>query len=317
MRTVDQSKKSWVLLVIALGVAALAFWLASQYLANKESIIRSEARRELGETITIVVASRDVAAGEAIGPDNMAVAEVDAEFVSAAVITPGAFAAVNGRITTFAMSQGEPLVAHYLGGQSITRFSDLLGPGERAVTIDIDNLNAVSGMLLPGDFVDILLLQQPSEFSSTDDKQMLPLLQQVRILSVDAISLLTRDDDFFNFRNGSAVLDYGTITVGVNHRDAALLTLARDSGELAFMLRGKEDRSRMQVSAVTVSDFISKGNRNLAGYQLISGSSGENGGLAVRQMKVESLAVRSNSLSNQVSVPLVQRASPTSSQVVN
>ncbi len=317
MVTVDQSKKSWLLLVIALGVAALAFWLASQYLANKESIIRQEARREQGETITIVVASRNVAAGEAIAPDNMAVADVDAEFVSGAVITPAQFAAVNGRITNFALSQGEPLVAHYLGGQSIARFSDLLGPAERAVTIDIDNLNAVSGMLLPGDFVDIMLLQDPPEHDAAQGKQMLPLLQQVRILSVDAISLLTREDDFFQFRNGSAVLDYGTVTVGVNYRDAALLTLARDSGELAFMLRSKEDNSRMKVNAVTVADFISKAGRDLGGYQLIGGSSGDSGGLRVRQMKVESLSSRSETLKNNVSVPLAVRPGQTSSQVVN
>lgn len=317
MRTVEQSKKSWVLLVIALGVAALAFWLASQYLANKESIIRSEARRAMGQTVTVVVASRDIAAGEAVGPENMAAADIDAEFVSGAVITPAQFSAINGRITNYSMSQGEPLIAHYLGGQSIARFSDLLGPGERAVTIDIDNLNAVSGMLLPGDFVDILLLQDPPEQSDSDEKQMLPLLQQVRILSVDAISLLTREDDFFQFKNGSAVLDYGTVTVGVTYRDAALLTLARDSGELAFMLRGKEDNSRMKMSSVSVADFIKKGNRQLAGYQLIAGSSGDEGGLTVRQMKVETLSTRSDNLTNHVSVPLVVHSAPTTSQVVN
>ena len=316
MVNVDQSKKSWLLLFVALGVAAVAFWLASQYLANKESIIRQEAQRELGETITIVVASRDVAAGEPIGPDNMAVAEVDAEFVSGAAITPEQFSAVNGRITTFAMSQGEPLVAHYLGGQSIARFSDLLNQGERAVTLEIDNLNAVSGMLLPGDYVDILLLQEPDNASTSDSKVLQPLLQKVRILSVDAISLLTRDDDFFQFKTGSAVLDYGTVTVAVKYRDAAMLALARESGELSFMLRGKEDASATKMGAITAADFVAGNAAATRQYQLISGSGGENGALAVRYMQRE-LPLPRQDVNSNISMPLANPQIDNTSQVVN
>uniref|UniRef100_A0A486XLB0 Flp pilus assembly protein RcpC/CpaB n=1 Tax=Rheinheimera sp. BAL341 TaxID=1708203 RepID=A0A486XLB0_9GAMM len=313
---VDQSKKSWLLLVVALGVAALAFWLASQYLANKESIIRQEAKRELGETITIVVASRDVAAGEPVGPDNMAVAEVDAEFVSGAAITPDQFSAVNGRITSFAMSQGEPLVAHYLGGQSIARFSDLLNQGERAVTLEIDNLNAVAGMLLPGDYVDVMLLQESKEQSASDNKILQPLLQKVRILSVDAISLITREDDFFHFKTGSAVLDYGTVTVAVKYRDAAMLALARESGELAFMLRGKQDASSTNMGVVTAADFVAGNSAAGKQYQLIGGSTAENGALTVRYMQQEVALPRSNQ-NNAISVPLVIPQVEKTSQVVN
>jgi len=247
--------KSWGLLFIALAMAGGAFWLSTNYLTNKEGLLRDEILSQREQKIDVVVAAGDLKAGTVVNLESMALASVTANNISAFAIRPQDFKHVQGKIIRFPMSPGEPLLSHFMAGDSIERFSDLLESNERAVTLEIDRINSAAGMLVAGDFVDVMLLMDEEDDSSQDNKNLRPLLQNVRVLSVDAYPLHSKKQDFVIATDRDGLIHYGNITVGVPFDDAAKLVLARDIGDIVFLLRNKEDHQFHDGEMITKLDL--------------------------------------------------------------
>ncbi|WP_426369102.1 Flp pilus assembly protein CpaB [Pseudocolwellia sp. HL-MZ7] len=146
--------KSWGLLIVALVISCLAFWLATNYLTAKEGSLRDKILSEKKQKIRVIVASKNLMPGDFVNLDNMALAFVDNENLSGFAMGPEDFGKIEGTIIEYPMFAGEPLLSHSISGQGIERFSDLLKTDERAITLEIDSLNSASGMLVAGDFVD-------------------------------------------------------------------------------------------------------------------------------------------------------------------
>lgn len=294
----QKSKSSWLMLTIAVLVAIAAFWLSNNYLKNKEEILKSQIVQEEAETVSVVVASRPVQIGEIISSDNMAVADMPAAFASASAVVPGDFDYYNGQVVKHDMSPGEPLLTHYVSGLGIESFSDLLGEGERAVTLQIDEINSVSGMTLPGDIVDLMLVTEVEPEGESTDKitQIQPLLQSVRILAVDDISLVSPTQDFVLHGVGKGSLEYSSITVGVKYQDAAKLVLAKEVGEIAFMLRNRSDEQRLAKTMFDSKQLASEVNSE-GQYQLYTLSSTSDGGLKPVTVSIASPSTKTGELS--------------------
>ncbi|MEI8612575.1 Flp pilus assembly protein CpaB [Shewanella sp. PP-He15 brown] len=294
----QKSKSSWLMLTIAVLVAIAAFWLSNNYLKNKEEILKNQIIQEEADTVSVVVASRPVQIGEIISSDNMAVADMPAAFASASAVAPGDFDYYNGQVVKHDMSPGEPLLTHYVSGLGIESFSDLLGEGERAVTLQIDEINSVSGMTLPGDIVDLMLVTEVEPEGESTDKitQIQPLLQSVRILAVDDISLVSPTQDFVLHGVGKGSLEYSSITVGVKYQDAAKLVLAKEVGEIAFMLRNRSDEQRLAKTMFDSKQLASEVNSE-GQYQLYTLSSTSGGGLKPVTVSIASPSTKTGELS--------------------
>ncbi|WP_351079129.1 Flp pilus assembly protein CpaB [Shewanella sp. CAL98-MNA-CIBAN-0140] len=203
------------------------------------------------------------------------------------------------------MIAGEPLLSHYVAGLGIESFSDLLREGERAVTLEIDNLNSASGMALPGDIVDLLLVtekvvEDSEELADEPLKQIEPLLQKVRILSVDNISLVSQTQDFKMYGYEKDFLEYSTITVGINFKDAAKVILAKELGEIVFMLRNSSDKTKVSNRAIT-SDFKQGRIKNSSrSYKLYTSSKISNG--EIKPITVNVISGQQSRLSRSVAV---------------
>lgn len=266
--------KSWGLLFVALLVSGAAFWLAVSYLTAKEGSLREEILSEKKQKVRVIVASRDLMPGDVINLDSMALAFVDNANLSTFAIGPEDFSVIEGSIIQYPMSSGEPLLSHAVVGEGIERFSDLLEYGERAITLEIDSLNSASNMLVAGDFVDLMFLMEANETSSGDEnKSLRPLLQNVRVLAVDAFSLRSKKQDFVITEDDQGILQYSNITVGVHYEDASKLVLARDIGDIVFMLRNKEDEKLHDNETITHLDLNGTSSQE-SSYQFYSPRSG-------------------------------------------
>jgi len=273
--SVARAGRSWGLLVVSLVIAGVAFWLTKTYLSSQENKLRQQLLDQQGAYANVVVASKDIIPGDVISLENMAVAQVPISNLSSSAVMPEQFGGFEGQVVRNYMSTGEPLLNHFVAGIGIERFSDLLDDGERAVTLEIDDINSVSGMLLPGDFVDIMMLLEEEsdtqELAGNDNKNLKPLLQKVRILAVDALSLVSKEQDFIAQHSGyDDSMQYSSVTVGVGFDDAAKLILARDIGDLVFMLRNKEDRAHLKSDLLTKEDLLHQNNSNSKSYKYYS-----------------------------------------------
>lgn len=267
--------KGWGLLLIALVVAAGAFWLATRYLTNKEGLLREQIMGEKAVTSSFVVASRDILPGEILSLNNMALAEIESENISSFAVHPQNFNLYDGQVLKTPMSAGEPLLSHFVAGKGIERFSDLLEQNERAITLEIDNLSSASGMLVAGDYVDLMLVMDvDDDDNSNSEKNLRPLLQDVRVLAVDAMPLVSKEQDFVAF--GRSKQSYSNVTVGLEFDDASKLVLARDIGDIVFMLRNKKDHNLHDAGLITQLD-LDKTSKSSLNYQFYSSSNSKAG----------------------------------------
>ena len=226
------------MLVVAIGLAVLAGWLGLTYLENQEASIRSELAKQK-EPVQVVVAVRDLYPGDPVDGSTMAVREIPREFVPSGAVTVSQYDAVSGLRLKIPVKEGTALISAFIAGmQGVGTFSELLRPGERAVTVDASPLDSAEGLLQAGDHIDLLSVNEDSEAF-----RMQKLLDNVTVL---ATGTRTMTDIGYGGAAGQA---YSSITVGVPVKDVAKMLKARSSGELAFLLRHPDDERAANVAA--------------------------------------------------------------------
>jgi len=127
--------------------------------------------------------------------------------------------------------------------------------GKRAVTIKIDSLAAVGGLLNAGDFVDVIAqLNVPSQ--DPDNKTVTAMIFQ----GLQVLAINTNEDDpgAYDEQQSAASLK---ITVAVDPQEAGLLAFADKNGNLELALRSPDDTDHRMVKAdtwKTLADYVLK-----------------------------------------------------------
>lgn len=250
----------WILMLAAVGVGALSFFLIRQYLATQEQQFRLDVMRDRGQTEKVIVAKRSLEPGAVIRQDTMAIGEVPRQHLPGRAVLPADFTRVENRVLSRPMSAGEPLLADFVSGLLIDRFSDLLGPGERAFSLEVSALETHSGMLVPGDYIDLFaLVPMENGGKGEKDKRLLPVLERVKVLAAGPEPLRAAEQSFQPLPDKES--HYSQITVGVPLEDAERLLLAREIGEVVYLLRNARD-DQLEMSGTQRSFF----GQNEGGY---------------------------------------------------
>src|SRR5690606_25780096 len=144
----------------ALGFGLLGASGARSYIAGELDAARQRADMS-GQLVEVVVAKRGLAPGDRIDAESMAVRKVPATYLPAGAVTPAEFPAYEGEALQLAMVSGEPLFAAAVSARERRGLSSRIPPGTRAMTVMVDEVNSVSGMLRPGDRIDLMFSVRP------------------------------------------------------------------------------------------------------------------------------------------------------------
>lgn len=141
-----QSLRRNVLSRIRLGHVVMALTALLALLLNL-AVLRGNQ-----ETIEVAVAAADISAGTTLSMSHLTIAEVPADDVlSARLVAGDGMAGAVGQLTTRSVGAGEPILE-----------SDLLvvesRNGLRAMSIPIDQTQAVAGNVSTGDSIDVVLV---------------------------------------------------------------------------------------------------------------------------------------------------------------
>lgn len=147
--------KNWIVLAVALGVGGLAALGAKNYLGAQLAEI--EAREKNKVMVELVVAKTDLEKGRSLTPETVAVRSVPGEWAHSGALTPQQFGRVEGATLAYPAVAGEPILWAQLEGEKAPSFSARLAPGRRAVTVPVDEISSLSGMVAPGDLIDIVV----------------------------------------------------------------------------------------------------------------------------------------------------------------
>lgn len=237
------------LLLAALALGMLAMAGARGYISEQIAIERERLQPRRDE-IEVVVAKRELRRGELVSGETMAVRRIPKEFVAGSAIVPERFDSYVGARLNTALRSGEPLLHAAMDGVDAATFSSKVRQGIRALTVSVDEVNSLSGMLQPGDRIDLHFTARPAMRAGSPPPTELtvPLLQDIQVLATGRHVRPTLDD-------GSG-RGYTAITVEVTPQQAQRLIVAQRSGRLTALLRNREDRAPVTQAALDVNGLL-------------------------------------------------------------
>jgi pilus assembly protein CpaB len=191
-------QKQRIILIMGIVLAVVVVFLIKFYLDQQRRVVEDEAARKVARIqenqTTVLVAKQDVPKGAPLSPDLFEPKIVPKEYVVPQAVTSAD--RVSGMVTVAPIAKGEQIALTKLifpretqtGGGGGGGLAEVTPVGKRAITINVDNMASVGGMIRPGDYVDILaLIPVPSVSPAGKEISQLatvPMFQNVLVLAV-------------------------------------------------------------------------------------------------------------------------------------
>lgn len=224
-------------LLVAVVLGFLAMLGVRSWMKGEEKELRQQF-----ENVAIAVAVRNLKKGEALTARDFKSAFLPKIYVLKGMIPAGEVGTHNGKILQNDLEEGYPLFRHMAGNRhsDTTTNNPLVAEDTRAVTISVDPIKGVAGLIRPGDYVDIVATFERPESgparrgggSSAGGASTVSvfLMQNVKVIALDNRTLAT------SMRTRQA-MPYRTVTLEVSPRDAVRLVSATNQGEIQLLLR--------------------------------------------------------------------------------
>jgi pilus assembly protein CpaB len=212
-------------LVAGTILTLLAILIARQRISAVEKNILGRAA-----PTEIVVAADSIPSGSTFSLENLAKKTIPSDGTTGRNVPASDFELLLGAKAKVEISGGEPVLWTDVEEPfDVDRFSLLIPKGRRAITMDADTKASFSGLIRPGDHVDILR-------ETGDGKGSYPFLFDVPVIAVDRLfSPPSKEEE------GKEI---ATLTMSVTTNEAALLSAAAREGKISWLLRNPGDRGR-------------------------------------------------------------------------
>jgi len=166
------------------------------------------------------------------------------------MIPPGTFSDVQkviGRVVKIDIAENEPILEAKLAPEgSHEGFSSLIPPGMRAMTVQVNVYSGVSGFILPGANVDVMVTV--SSMADKEESSTRIILENVKVLAVDQTFAKDNADP----------VTVQSVTLLVTPAQAEKLALAANEGKLLLMLRNAADQEATDTQGVQLGELINR-----------------------------------------------------------
>lgn len=216
-------------LVLGLAAAAglAAAWSARQHIQGHVERLEADARTPV---VTRVVAAHDLPAGTRLGVEHLASRPFPAGLAPSDSVDANHHGQLLGMVLRSTLRAGDLVLPVHGRVVEHAAFSSHLGEGRRAVTMPVDAINSVSGLLQPGDLIDLYV-----SFDYQRRRITAPLLQGVLVLATGTQTLAPGE------HSAQPAHGFNTVTLDTSPEDAVKLVAARQSGALTAVLRHPGD----------------------------------------------------------------------------
>jgi len=234
-----------IALVVAGGTAMYArSWVAGQQ-ANVTVIEAPESQAEIYE---VLVADSDLSAGTFIKPRHLRWQRWPTDDVPETYVLNGQRSneEMIGAVVRSRIAAGEPITDGAVVKPGDRGFlAAVLSPGMRAVSVPINATSSHSGLIFPGDRVDLILTQSlaASEGEGSIRRVSETVLSDIRIIAMGSD---TKDDP----KEGQSNERAKTATFEVTPQQAEQVTLLIELGKLSLSLRSLAAPATEEVAAL-------------------------------------------------------------------
>lgn len=226
-----------LILILAVVFGLAAAYGTYQYILNLEKTYKSSENY-----VPVAVAKVMIPARQVITDQMVSFTEIPFNYVNPSVVgKPGD---VVGRIARTDIYPGEQIIKNKIANSNDPGdgLAMIVEPGRRAMTIAVNDVTGVAGLLKPGDHVDVLGTVNTGKETITST-----LLQDIKVLAVNKSMSSPAD---------SKQPQTGTLTLSVNPFEAQHLTLASEKGSLRVLLRTPSDTARVNIPSTNISHLI-------------------------------------------------------------
>ena len=220
--TLNPARRNGLLIVLSIGLGCLSAWAIDQHLSAKENELEQQSRTE---KVIRVVAARDLPRGTLVNLNDFAKDEFPANWVGPDAIALSEVQLLQGKQLTVDLKAGQLLMHVHLTAQAQPALASRLGPDKRAVTIPVDLMSSMSGLLQPGDRVDLFV-----SFEYKGQRTTAGLLQGIEVLATGQQTKMTQE------QSAATEARYSTVTLAVSHAEATKLVAARQGGTITAVL---------------------------------------------------------------------------------
>jgi pilus assembly protein CpaB len=213
-------------LIVAVTLAAGTGFLTLNYLSS----VRHQVASEVQQQRQIIVASEDIPARVVITAAMLQHAQRRASEVEPDAIADPAKAI--GTYSLISIPSGSTITNSKVGRPQDVALSVMLKPGMRAISIAVDRVKDVSGLIKPGDRVDVIAV--PGR-AGAETPVATTILRGALVLALGAQLESSAPASATDLQNAA------TVTLGVTPAQAALLATADVNSTLRLALRSPQE----------------------------------------------------------------------------
>ena len=231
--------KQKIVLIVAILMGVLAFALTHSYLqAQRDAMTKGYAK------VTVLVAGTDLPSGTVLVREDLKKKQVFKSHVGQNIFGENDLDLILGKKLILPLQLGEPVWwSHVDAPQTVRRgLSNIVNPGLRAISVAVSGENSVSGLVRPGDRIDLLgTFTTPSRTVAGEmETSTMTILQNVLVLA--AGDQLANQSFATAARTSSRSRGYSTVTLQVTVEEAEVLVFSQTvKGQLTLSLRNPDD----------------------------------------------------------------------------
>jgi len=235
-----RNKRLIIALLAAILFGLVAAFSVKQYLVNAQAYSRNLR--------DVVVAKVEIPVGSRIIAEQLTIAQVPAS------VTPdGAFTVVDdkliGRVAAMSFNPREPITEGRLAPVGAAGgLSSVIPDGYRAMTVKVDDIVGVSGFIMPGTLVDIVVVITPPKSSGQEEVISKIVLQNIKVLASGQNIDKPKDS-----REATSIK---AVTLQVTPEQAEKLALASSEGKLQLVMRNSVDQADEQTSGANKRSLL-------------------------------------------------------------
>jgi len=245
---IELRRKFPLIIAVVCGIAAII--LLNLYLRKREVEIWDRMKQQEQKVLAtkpkvtmgvVLVAKKDIPEQTPITAGDLAFKQVPLEYIQPGAVT--SFEQVMGQIASGPIAAEEQILSSKLlpPGNVGKTLSEITPEGKRAITVTVDNISNIAGLLKPGDYVDIFALialpkRSISQAKEELDPRLISLFQGVQVLAMgnDLFASKSKTKE-----NSSAIAP--TVTFALTPQEAALLSFVQEHGKIKLALRSSQD----------------------------------------------------------------------------
>jgi len=198
--------KRMINIIIGVVLALFAIFMIQKHLAQRDALIQRLIAE--GAIVEVVAAKTDIPKESTITINMVGLARVKSKSVQAGDLT--SLDSAIGKFAEIDILRGQHINSNMVRALGSTRYlSQAVPQGMRAITISVDKISAIEGLIKPGDNVDIVsTFNIPDQLTGESDVVVLTIFQGISILatnrnlsqyqaskSIDTVTLALRPED--------------------------------------------------------------------------------------------------------------------------